>query len=106
MSRNYALHTTTVLAVLSTLGCSDSTAPVKPKPQDPNFAADVTGLTTRQLAGGAVFAADVPGFGLALVQASSYTGTDTVKHAVYFRARTAGVPQPGEYTIVAGNYEG
>jgi len=106
MSRNHLLYATAVLAVFSTFGCSDSTAPGKPKPRDPNFAATVTGLTARELAGGAVFAADVPGFGLALVQASTHAGDDTVKHAVYFRARTAGVPQPGEYTIVSGNYEG
>lgn len=106
MSRNHLLSATTVAAVLATLGCSDATEPVIPGPKDPSFAASATGPTSRELSGGAVFAADVPGFGLALVQSSGHTGPDTVKHAVYFRARTAGVPQPGEYTIVSGEYEG
>ena len=106
MSRNQLLYTTTIFVALSAFGCSDSTAPLEPILQNPTFGAVVTGSTSRHLRGGAVFAADVPGFGLALVHASSHTGTDTVKHAIYFRARTAGVPQPGEYTIVSGNYEG
>jgi hypothetical protein len=104
MSRIFSLHTPTLLLVLAVLGCGDSTAPASAK--DPGFEATVSGLTAQRLSGGAVFAADLPGFGLALVERSTHSADDTVRHAVYFRTRTGAVPQPGEYAITAGNYEG
>ena len=104
MSRTRSSFTTTAFLLLGIWACHDTTSPVKPN--EPRFAATVSGGTARTLTGGAVFATDASGFALALVQVWTHAQDDTVKHAVYFRTRTSGALQPGEYTIVEGNYEG
>lgn len=104
MSRTRLSSTTTALLLLATGACHDPTSPIKP--HEPSFAATVSGGTARTLSGGAVFATDANGFALALVQVWAHAQEDTVKHAVYFRARTSATLQPGEYAIIDGNYEG
>ena len=85
------------MALIAAAGCSDTTAPREEV--QVGFTAAITGGTTRQLAGTAIFDPDVPGFGLSLVQASGLGGENGVRHAVYFRRPLGGVPTPNEYAI-------
>ena len=78
------------------LGCDSSTAPGE-RPAI-GFEASITGGASHSLRGSATFDADMPGFGIALVQ-GSHASTDEVRHAVYFRRKATGALGPGDYAL-------
>ncbi|HKN65806.1 MAG TPA: hypothetical protein VJW73_05980 [Gemmatimonadaceae bacterium] len=87
------------VVVTAVSSCSDAIAP-RDEPRA-TFVATVSGSTERQLAGTATFDRDVPGFGLSLVHGSGLSGENAVRHAVMFRRRITGAPEPGEYTVAS-----
>ena len=79
-----------------TLGCDSSTAPGDGSVI--GFEASITGAVSHSLSGGAKFDADMPGFGIALVQGSN-ASADEVRHAVYFRRKATGALAAGDYPL-------